>query len=236
MAADSSIWYSMDKTEFYVILAALGVREWYGFGVSDAEMPGSCEDINRLLADLYQNEVISFDDEKLVLNKGYSEAFDVLKSAEKCVCAMGGRENGTTVLSYGSGGHMVMTEQDDTDSALMRFTVTSASAWPRMILRETMDLERITRGQVRVADEEVRTLTGRDMTAAEAALLPDVLAVYDMIDIHDGRTEERLTIREKGLLQYMVHDRAGSEEIAVMEGGLAEAGRFLNNWKERADK
>ncbi len=228
----SGIWYSMDQREFYVILAALGVRRWYGFGIEDAEMPETCEDVNRLIADLYQNEVISFDKAELTLSGGYSEAFDVLKSAEKCICAVSGREHGSTVLSYGKGDTVVVTERDRANRDLIRFSMIRSSAWPGMILRETVEVDRIASGKAMVSDDEVRTLADRKMTAGEAASFPDVLGVYDIMDIRNGRTDERLTIREKGILQYMVLERACSDDIMIMEGGLSEAVRFLGRWKE----
>ena len=230
MAADNTVWYSMNINEFYVILAALGIRKWYGFGVSDEDMPGTCEDVNRLLADLYRNEVISFDDAKLVLEKGYSEVFDVLKEAGKCILSIGAEGSGKTVISYMSGDQVVMTERDHAGEATIRMSLTSKSRWPRAIMREVMDIDSISKGQVRISDEEVRTLNRKNMTAAETASSRDVLAVFDMIEIQTGSTEERLTIREKGLLQYMVYERSDSEDLSIMEGGLAETGRFLGKW------
>lgn len=230
MAADNTMWYSMNLNEFYVILSALGVRRWYGFGVTDEELPASCEDVNRLLAELYKNEVISFDDAKVVLEKGYAEIFDVFKEAKKSVLSIRTSGSGKTVLSYHAGDKVVMTERDSADSSTIRMSLTSKSRWPRTILREVMDFDSISKGQARVSDDEVRTLTGDGMTAADVASLKDVVAVFDRIEITTGRTEERLTIREKGLLQYMVFEKMGAEDLYIMEGGLAEVGRFLGKW------
>lgn len=231
MTSDN-VWYSMNIREFFIVLAMLGVHKWYGFGAGSTDMPESCEDVNRLLADLYQNEVISFDEARLVLEGDYKDLFDALKSSEKCILSISSHNNARTVLSYCSGDSVVVCSDDPSDSDFIRLTILSKSDWPYFITNEMMSFDRISTGSVIVDESEVRTLVGREMTPADVADLPGVITVFDTVDMSTGHTDERLSVREKGLLQYMVYERTDREDISVMEGGLTETVRFLDGWME----
>ena len=224
MISVSDKWYSVPVSGLFLVLASLGVKRWYGPDSQGCRAPGSAEQINRLITDLYQNGVIDLDGRKIIPGKDHAALFDVFSDAERCICEAG--QSGTAV-SYFSKGRAAVMEPDGADSERVRMICMDADRWPGFILRECVGFDGIETCDPGAAVKAVKTLGEVSMSINEAADCEGVAAVFDDVDLTTGETRVRIMIRDVGIKRYITLEERGEEEVRVHGGGFSKAEELL---------
>lgn len=120
----------LNDEEFILLLAAAGVRDWYGIDIGKkAEFINDEGSVNRVLAGLYRKGMIDWGQEKARISDTARPVMKILKEAPVCIMCESMAAPGLISGSYCSDGRVVMIERSIAGDGELRLTAMSAKEW-----------------------------------------------------------------------------------------------------------
>lgn len=120
----------LNDEEFILLLAAAGIREWYGIDIGNkTEFIDDEAAVNRILAELYRKGMIDWGAEKARISESARPIMNVLKRAPLCIMCESTAMPDLISGSYCSNGNVVMIERSRTGGHEIGLTFMNAEEW-----------------------------------------------------------------------------------------------------------
>ncbi|KAI4451785.1 hypothetical protein C823_006345 [Eubacterium plexicaudatum ASF492] len=164
--------YYIKEEQLKLLLAGLGQTEWYGL-FSDAHV--SERPLNVMLADLYQNGVVDWDGEGVIVRQPYADMLSVMLEKKTCVTLQtAGCKTAYVRCCYFSDTSAVLTVKSQREAKTIGMAPMPVHNWLRQ-------LEEVC---IRLEDEECCTLTCRNSV--------------------NGKVYQTVRIRKYGLREFQI--------------------------------
>jgi hypothetical protein len=205
----------LSELEFCVLMTAGGRKIWYGPNSGGEEMIASTEDLNRIMADLYQKGYLDWEGSRAVIADSVAPVFRGLQNAEHCILT--GRAAPNEEITY----YYLSPEEE-----VVQLTVS-----PRQ--KRTICLMKISR------QDWVRWLEDADFFPEMCVDNPEFLSldteeVHSFMELHsasDGELLEQVLVVDEGPYGILVLRREGREQHCLCTP--EEYTAILNSWMER---
>lgn len=203
--------YYFLEAEWKLLLASAGITRWYGLC---SENPGYVPDeaeCNRILANLYQKDIIDWEDGGIAINRPFSKFFSTLRGSRECITIKGKGEIPVRCCYIGET-DVVVTEKSQRERDMLCafcmakdefvcFVLEYAEIYPEGICRE----------------EE-----GTDFLSGEPEL------TLELRSSTDGKEKERLMLQEHGLQTYLIWEKGGEAGQLCFRRSLLE--QYIKGW------
>ena len=116
--------YFIKAVELELLLAAAGLKSWYGIPIAGTTKNIKKEDIHTILAGLYQKDYISWDDQssvEIVLKEPVASLTRTLRDATHCLKMELQDEEAPVVMVYTAGDKCLFLEESPWDQKTYRF-------------------------------------------------------------------------------------------------------------------
>lgn len=120
----------LNDEEFILLLAAAGVRDWYGIDIGKkTEFIDDEAAVNRILAELYRKGMIDWGAEKARISNSARPLMNVLRQAPVCIMCESTAMPDLISGSYCSDGNVVMIERSRSGGHELGLTCMNAEEW-----------------------------------------------------------------------------------------------------------
>lgn len=224
----SNTWYSFQKGELELLLAALGISSWYGIGDTYAAQEIKQADVNRLLADMFGRGIVSFDDGRLIISEEQKEIAGVIGNARTCIVSVSAVDGGMTCASYCCEDKAAVLRADVAGRVIVRLL--DIKDWPSFILCEGLKESGHTENTVSGNGLE-KSLPESTLGESLKSAVNDTGASLglDLVNSRTGEVRERMLVFEHGLKRHAVIEQKDTG-MSMLGGKLTELRRILRDW------
>lgn len=182
--------YYINENALQLMLAGVGLKEWYGFGNGQADRVYTKEEIHKLLIQLYQQEYIDWEEGNIRLKGRLKSAVMIIKNAPACLTIKTGE---VERICYFSNGKILMLEKGMQDSNKLRFSLWEEESYMKYLWTMNIFPE----------EEFVESDLGDWAKDKE-----EIKAVFTLRKCGTGETIEEMKVSEAGIFTYItVKDR-----------------------------
>lgn len=132
-----NIWYGFRIDELRLLLAAAGAGSWYGPADGSSGKAIRQEDVNRMLADLYRKNIVTFEDGRLVMADEQKMITETIRDASAVATSYCGVKSGVPYTAYFCGGKAVIMRTDIAGSGRIIVRMIDGKDWPEFLLSES---------------------------------------------------------------------------------------------------
>ena len=223
----NSRWLNIRKDEFAVLMALLGSRSLYGFEFTAGRIISKNE-INRVLADLYQDGVIDFSGSNVLINEAHKILFETVRDASKCVIATEIKNMNKKTVSYISRSNVVVMEGDRLDEQRIRLTLSDKESWPHYLVKACMGYVKCDNMMSSQMDLEESDLNSKTVES-------ESVVSFQYSDAAKGECIEECEVREKGTDSFVLYYPKGGSESRILTGKAESVESILKMWGDLKD-
>lgn len=203
--------YYLTDAELMVLLAGGGRTKWYGLAQAERSVQtGTIDDIHVILARLYQNEWITWEENKAVLLEPIRSIVKVLVQAQVCINV---RKNGSRLSlrsHYIHENQVVFVERSQREAGMLRLTKICWEEWLELLSQESFFPEQLWEPAGQMPFYDCSLESGK--TLLECCGEPGVYSGFERVDADSGKITERLMVKETDFV-YVLHLQ--KEELSV---------------------
>lgn len=192
----------LTEGEFCMLAASAGLRKWYGFSLDREKVDMEREeDLNRILASLYQKEVLDWEDGKAKIRDEYAGWFSALSQCRLCIIYKKAASFYKTTSAYISGSNVVVVERSANDDDKIVLYMTGRDAWTEDLIQDGFCFESVSSESMSfegVGFEGVgfESTSLEDLGAAFED--PDLKSSFEIRRFCDGALMGRLLVYDHG--------------------------------------
>lgn len=203
----------LKSREFLTLLNGAGVARWYGPQIPDDGAVENSRDMNRILAGLYQKNVLEWDGGDAVITGETDAVIKVIRAADVCILAC--RKDGGSDLSYfyPAGDEVACINVSERDADTLRIAAMSFAEWIRQLEEEGY------------FPEQICPASGRPEPVSDEAD-----AVMELHDMKTGEILKQIHILDNGGYGIMFLTEPDRRDLSVCS--RAEYERILKQWTE----
>lgn len=135
--------YYIKEAALRLLLAGLGQHEWYGLfsDLADGQDRTQHETVNEILVWMYQNKIIDWDGEGVVVRQPYADMLSVMLEKKKCVTVRMPKPFLPVRCCYLSDTQVIMTQKSQREEHTLGMAQTSLCDWLRLLEASCSRLE-----------------------------------------------------------------------------------------------
>lgn len=192
--------YYITEKEFYLLLAGKGISRWYGLSMDprgEITQNAKMEDLHRILASLYQKNLVSWNEGRVKMEPFAAEMMKILM-VSTCCMHLTVEGTGEQIAFYFQGNMAVMVEISQTDLGSLRVSILSQ----RDVIEVCQDYSVFPEEDLFFDEEEETDYVEKGTAAIKKA---------SMIFLHPrtGQELEKIDVSEDGIDTLLDIYRAG---------------------------
>lgn len=200
--------YYINEEGLKLVLAGIGVESLYGFSKTEDQDEVTKEDVNKLLAYLYQEGYVTWEEGNIRLLEPLNSLAEILVKAVNCI--MIEREESSKVC-YCGGDKVLVTEWGNQDQDKLRFSI-----WESPEFMESL------------WDAEVFPEEELDDAPDLKEEVHNIQTVFTLADKKTGQTKCIMKVFEEGIFTYISITEDTEESISLYNREQME--NILGNW------
>lgn len=208
--------YYLKETEWKLLLAGIGITAWFGLDSGKTETEKKEEEIHRILAGLYQKEVIDWENEAAVIRKPFAAIFDTLQKSRFCITIQRRKAGEPVRCCYIGETDVIVTEKSQREEEAICVFLLAKDAF----LLFALENPEVSEGIFWESGEE------------EFAAGEDVVS-FQLRNCRSGEMKSEMILRESGLQTFLVVKK---EDTARIPYRLDELEERLRRWLYGGEK
>lgn len=182
--------YYIKIREMYLLLAGLDIPCIYGIA-SDKEGIPERKEINRVLVEMYQKQIIDWEEDCIVIKQPYTDMIDILSTCQRCIVIKGLSEKLPVYCCYLAQEAVVMTERSQREEGMLCISYMSYEEW-LLCIGECLETE------------------GKNIEES-------IKIILEVRDSRNGTDYGKITIIEQGLQTIIIEENAQQEERCLYD-------------------
>lgn len=200
--------FYIDRDALMIILAAAGMEKWYGFSQNVQEKDITTEYINKLLAGLYQEGYITWEDESVKVLEPLNSLVYIVMHSPECLLIKG---QGHADICYFADKKALVLEYGKQDIGKIKF-----SLWnEKKFIEHLWEIELFPKEEIEADADEI---ADTDM----------VIATFQVADKGTGNVKRTMTVLEKGVYTYITVEKNSEKKIMMYNKQQCED--ILKEW------
>ncbi len=202
--------YYLKEAEWKLLLAGIGITAWYGLDSGGTETEKMKEDVHRILAGLYQKEVIDWENGSVVIRQPFAAMFDSLRKSRFCITIRRWKSGDPVRCCYIGETDVIVTEKSQREEEAICLFLLAKNAFLLFALENPEVSEGIFGGS---GEEEFAS--GEDVVS------------FQLRNCRSGEMKCELILQESGLQTFLVVKK---EDTVWAPYRLAELKVCLRRW------